>query len=130
MQREYKFRYGYSEGKNWIFHIFTLDQIENGEPYEVLSDNPLLKNYKLVTRDEFTGLTDKNGKEIYEGDIVKTYSVDDGELIELVVFKDGKFITKHPLKLNSDISDFKKDYIEVIGEIHSNLELIKDHSNQ
>ena len=66
--REIKFRYGYTDGTNWIFQSFAIDEIENGDPYQVISDNALLKNYKLITREIFTGLHDDNDKEIYEGD--------------------------------------------------------------
>ena len=63
-----KIRYGYTDGKNWIFQTFTIEEIENGSPYEVLSDNALLKKYKLTTRDMWTGLTDKNGVGVFEHD--------------------------------------------------------------
>lgn len=71
MNRVIKFRYRYTNGTNWIFQVFTLAEICNGMPFEVLSDNPLLKNYRYDGEDQFSGLTDKHGVEVYEGDIVK-----------------------------------------------------------
>lgn len=70
MNREKKFRFHYSDGVNHLFQVYTLEQCLNGEPFEFLSDNTLLKNYKHVGEDLFTGLQDKNGNDIYEGDIL------------------------------------------------------------
>lgn len=68
--REIKFEYVYSNGKDFIKESFTLNEIENGDPFDVMSDSPLLRDYKLIVRRQYTGLTDKNGREIYEDDIV------------------------------------------------------------
>lgn len=69
MTKEIKFKYIWGNGKDFIVKIFNLDQIQNGEPFDVLENEPLLKNYKLLARLQYTGLKDKNGKEIYDGDI-------------------------------------------------------------
>jgi len=73
MSREIKFKYIWSNPAktNFISQIFTLDEIEAGNQFMVLENEPLLKDYKLIARMQFTGLLDKNGKEIFEGDIVK-----------------------------------------------------------
>ena len=70
---------------------------------------------KEVVLEQFTGLKDKNGKEIYEGDIVKLW---DGEP-ELVVW-DNLIGAYEPLSWEI----FDTDECEVIGNIHENLELL------
>lgn len=69
---------------------------------------------------QYTGLKDKNGVEIYEGDIVKILGVDD-EVFEVVFngsYLQFLFINKRMFQL----PDF--DELEVIGNIYENPELI------
>lgn len=72
---------------------------------------------------QYTGLTDKNGKKIFEGDIVKLFLID-GIEIGVIKFNDIKcrfvFFTK------DGAYSFENDCIfEIIGNIHDNPELMK-----
>ena len=71
---------------------------------------------------QFTGLYDKNGKEIYEGDIVKNYAFIDKVIIEKGFVTtsrsiEDKFKCKQPLVVHIEL--------EVIGNIYQNPELLK-----
>ena len=74
--REIKFKYGYSDGISTFEKAFTLEEIEQGLQFKEISDSPLLRNYKIVYKRQYTGLKDKNGVEIYEYmEIDNTYEV-------------------------------------------------------
>lgn len=74
------------------------------------------EDYELM---QFTGLKDKNGKEIYEGDVLRFL---DKQIYEKVLFKNGMFVREwaeqeNPLYLGLD-------HFEIIGNIWENPELL------
>ena len=75
---------------------------------------------KYENWEEYTGLTDKNGVEIYEWDIIKWQDMN-GDVISVVEFKDGGF----HLKRNGLSVYIIAESCEVIGNIYENPELIR-----
>ena len=80
------------------------------------------KYYNIM---QYTGLKDKNGKEIYEGDICWAYEIGIGNLNRVIEFNEGSFCLIHANTLSSELRGWKTDYIEVIGNIYQNPELLK-----
>ena len=78
---------------------------------------------KPDTIGQFTGLLDRNGKEIYEGDIL-TCPEDVDFLPETVIFEEGCFMAKDDYTTIA-MNAIDTDYRNITGNIFDNPELLK-----
>ena len=75
---------------------------------------------------QHTGLTDKNGKKIWENDIVDTFEESSKEFLRNVVkFEDGcfKVFKKHYLSIHMD--SYEKTDLKVVNNIFDNPDLLE-----
>lgn len=121
MQDRFKFRAWDSIAKEYIFDSYAL--------YELFV-NDIDNSYQV---EQCTGLKDKNGKLIYEGDILATspnsqsygcYKVffQKDECSFKVISCDGSHDYAIPLNVLTEKNDF-----QIIGNIHENPELLEDN---
>lgn len=85
------------------------------------------KSLEDVELMQATGLFDKNGTEIFEGDIIADVDESGDELVYLyVIYKDGKFmaVENEERGYSADLVDCTT-YHSVVGNIYENAELLE-----
>ncbi len=137
MSREIKFRGKSSVTNEWVYgspvkvcnesHIIGFDEVDlDGHHIVFYSDRPVFTKQGTIC--QFTGRHDKNGKEIYEGDILKHIN---GNHTCQVLFSERSasyilvFVTPAKPAYDMGIYDVERCF-EVIGNIYDNKELLEE----
>lgn len=127
--REIKFRAWVKDSKSMIEDVVPIHNEVYGHYCKDLerdTDKYLkLKNSEIM---QYTGLKDKNGKEIYEGDIAKVFQPFNVPTKAIVEFNDGCFELKGiELTWRDYVKCFVVNHaIEIIGNIHEDPELLEN----
>jgi uncharacterized phage protein (TIGR01671 family) len=125
MKRQIKFRGQQTNTGKWVRGGIAFNEdrcfIALCTGYSKFTDISKFIGVEVIpeTIGQFTGICDKTGKEIYEGDIIKIRFVNNVNIpvnIGVVEFSHGGFL------LNNSTVNSYRDYeiFEVIGNIHDN----------
>jgi uncharacterized phage protein (TIGR01671 family) len=135
MSRKIRFRGKRTDNGKWIYGDLIHDKAITGTG---LRDRVRIGKYEVIpeTVGQFTGLTDKNGKEIYEGDVLEfetkqgfgipfkgkiRFKIDFGEFI----VKNDSFYEFIGFHTDGGSIKYKLSYgCEVVGIVHDNPELL------
>lgn len=125
MSREIKFRAWDKEEKEYYYDVeYTYDFLCSGRGCYAESFGEVLNQPDRFIVEQFTGLLDRNGKEIYEGDIVKV-----GHLRPRFEVTYNIACTKFWMQNNELVEEFEnwneETGVEIIGNIHENPDLLE-----
>jgi uncharacterized phage protein (TIGR01671 family) len=85
-------------------------------------------DFKDMNLEQFTGLQDCEGNDIYEGDIIKFHRGTGRYYKAKVIFCHGSFVFKTICKVDSHVKEYRYSEImaeTVIGNIHESPELLE-----
>lgn len=131
--RDILFRGKREDNGEWVYGYYVKLPDAAGSVcfMHVPADNPDEHNTAHYVASEtvgqYTGLKDKNGNKVFEGDIVRWkecdhWAPDDGIVSGYVLYVDGQWLIQRP-NIRSYLWRVHS-LCEIIGNIHDNLELI------
>lgn len=134
--REIKFKGKRMDNGEWVFgnfiHISGRYETFISKSFSCTSCSAFIINPDTVS--QFTGLKDKNGREIWENDIVKAPLLDPifGDILAdawcnaEIRFKNGSFVVSYYGNRHNIYLQDLCDKIETIGNIYDNPELLEN----
>lgn len=116
--REILFRGKRKDNGEWVYgYLYRLSERLN--PFIMLVNKGESHEINPETVGQFTGLTDKNGKKIFEGDIMQLCSA----CYPCLVYWDGKGWAWKQNRKRREI-DLTREKMDIIGNIYDNPELL------
>ena len=122
----------------WVYGSYILENACPKEVYMIKPDNMFNRFIRVnhCTVGQFTGLLDRNGKEIYEGDVMMNRNAK----VFVIIYRGGGFCAMSPREYCLDLagcpctisdplgakqsSDYFQEQCWVIGNVHERSELL------
>ena len=123
--REIKFR-AWLKSNKLMYNVLCVDIAEKKALIEHGDMKGYVKYPEEIKLMQCIGLKDKNGKDIYEGDIVNYRSWENEYNLEVVWIKEKARFGLKTKAGHINMKVWKYDWYEVIGNIYENRELLKD----
>ena len=137
--REILFRGKRVDNGEWVYGSFCMDAREQFDNlcccdgfirlYDKNKGKMQMHEVERATVGQYTGLKDKNGQRIFEGDIVEGYDFSEDDGFGLVRWDDGGFWVGNDDWWGTFSDNYDGDSFEVIGNIHDNPELVERKCN-
>lgn len=137
MNREILFKAKRIDNGEWVEgNLITNERNENQKYIGYIFDeqNGVIEDFDIVevipyTICQYTGLTDKNGKKIWENDILCAYLDDEypeNRTLKKVIWNTSGFYTKETYSTDIEpLDEWDSKHFEVIGNIFDNSELLE-----
>ena len=116
MTDRFKFRVWDKEFKQY----WTDEEIKENAAWLLFPDNDNIENIEI---EQCTGIKDKNGKPVFEGDILSDY--DEFKFLVRWNALELKYVFIPISKNNSEDLDIYLNECELVGNIHENEELLR-----
>lgn len=112
-------------GNEWVYgdlHLLSKMPHIHTDPFTKKSIN-------IETIGQYTGLKDTNGKEIYEGDIIRSFDSNGEAILHCIVWEEARFVALYKGRNFRSKCFLKQDWLdefekEVIGNIYDNKNLL------
>ena len=121
--REILFRGKRVDNGEWVYGDLNRYYANKGMFIAETQSTYAMHTISEETIGQYTGLTDKNGTKIFEGDIVKDYY---GRVEKCFYNEARKRLMFEGINYTRDFEFASESEYEVIGNIHDNPELLKE----
>ncbi len=136
MNRQIKFRGKDLNTGKWVYGSLLQDDYGTFQLVDFIDHHETWHDIDPNTIGQFTGLHDRTGKEVYEGDVVFWIAIDmrgrgkgeqgaiiwDNPTMSWAILRDNPTSDGRPCIISRP---FDKKHLEVVGNIHDNPELMK-----
>lgn len=125
--REIKFRAWFKDTGE-MKEVAMNNVYKGNTSYLHLSPMPF-SDYRAVDLMQYTGLKDKNGVEVYEGDIIRYNDSLNGPRSKMTVKFEGGSYTLDAYREGwcYELGSCLVEYVEIIGNIYENPELLEEN---